>query len=129
MKNKETKRLEILETKVRKGGQLTTDELLERHELKFKRNKQNVFMRLSGHDKYYYASQCWEFTQNIITNGFQQYKAKDIESISIVNCQYYGAKINARLVSGGETHLKTFNDKKEMLGFIVGFNTYSREVA
>lgn len=129
MKNKEIERLETLKTKVEKGGQLTTDELLERHELKFKRNKQNVFMRLSGHNKYYYASHCWEFTQHIMKNGFQQYKAKDIKSISIVNCQYYGAKINARLVSGGETHLKTFNDKKEMLGFIVGFNTCSREVA
>jgi len=129
MDNKETKRLEILETKASNFEHLTSEEIRERNELLFKRNKQNIYMRLSGYDKYYYAFQCWEFTQYIIKNGFQQYKAKDIESISIVNCQYYGAKINARLVSGGETHLKTFNDKKEMLGFIVGFNTCSREVA
>ena len=50
------------------------------------------------------------------------HKAEDIESVSIVNSKYYGASINARLSSGGETHIKTFNDKKEMLGFICGFN-------
>ena len=129
MNNKETKRLEILETKASNCEHMTSEEVRERNELLFKRNKQNIYMRLSGYDKYYYAFQCWDFTQHIITNGFQQYKAKDIKSISIVNCQYYGASIKARLVSGGETNLKTFNDKKEMLGFIVGFNTCSKEVA
>jgi len=129
MNNKETKRLEILETKASNCEHMTSEEVRERNELLLKRNKQNIYMRLSGYDKYYYAFQCWDFTQHIMTNGFQQYKAKDIKSISIVNCQYYGASIKARLVSGGETNLKTFNDKKEMLGFIVGFNTCSKEVA
>lgn len=129
MNNKETKRLEILETKASNCEHMTSEEVKERNELLLKRNKQNIYMRLSGYDKYYYAFQCWDFTQHIMTNGFQQYKAKDIKSISIVNCQYYGASIKARLVSGGETNLKTFNDKKEMLGFIVGFNTCSKEVA
>jgi len=129
MNNKETKRLEILETKASNCEHMTSEEVRERNELLFKRNKQNIYMRLSGYDKYYYAFQCWDFTQHIMKNGFQQYKAKDIKSISIVNCQYYGASIKARLVSGGETNLKTFNDKKEMLGFIVGFNTCSKEVA
>ena len=129
MNNKEIKRLEILETKARNCEHMTSEEVKERNELLFKRNKQNIYMRLSGYDKYYYAFQCWDFTKHIMRNGFQQYKAKDIKSISIVNCQYYGASIKARLVSGGETNLKTFNDKKEMLGFIVGFNTCSKEVA
>ena len=129
MNNKEIKRLEILETKASNCEHMTSEEVRERNELLFKRNKQNIYMRLSGYDKYYYAFQCWDFTQHIMKNGFQQYKAKDIKSISIVNCQYYGASIKARLVSGGETNLKTFNDKKEMLGFIVGFNTCSQEVA
>ena len=129
MNNKETKRLEILETKASNCEHMTSEEVRERNELLFKRNKQNIYMRLSGYDKYYYAFQCWDFIKHIMTNGFQQYKAKDIKSISIVNCQYYGASIKARLVSGGETNLKTFNDKKEMLGFIVGFNTCSKEVA
>lgn len=129
MKNKEIERLEILETKASNCEHMTSEEVRERNELLFKRNKQNIYMRLSGYDKYYYAFQCWDFTQHIMANGFQQYKAKDIKSILIVNCQYYGASIKARLVSGGETNLKTFNDKKEMLGFIVGFNTCSKEVA
>ncbi len=93
------------------------------NERRFKNNMKNIYMRLVGQDKYYYAQHCASFITWVEANGFQQYKAEDIESVSIVNCKYYGAKINARLKSGGETHLDTFNDKKEMLGFIVGFNT------
>ena len=52
---------------------------------------------------------------------------QSIKSISIVNCTHYGASIKARLSSGGETNFKTFNDKKEMLGFIVGYNEATKE--
>ena len=31
------------------------------NELEFKRNKQNVYMRLTGNNKYYYADQCQKF--------------------------------------------------------------------
>lgn len=122
MNKKEAKRLEALETKASNCEHLTSEEIRERNELQFKRNKQNIFMRLNGRNKYYYAYECWSFTKHIMKDGFQQYKAKDIKSISIVNCQYYGASIKARLTSGGETNLRTFNDRKEMLGFIIGFN-------
>ena len=122
MTKREIERLKELDIKASNCEPLTSEEIQERNELEFKRNKENVYMRLSGYDKYYYASQCYKFTNHILKGGFNQYKAKDIESISIVNSTYYGASIKARLSSGGETNLKTYNDKKEMLGFIVGYN-------
>ena len=97
-------------------------EIQTRNELEFKRNKKNVHVRLTGNNKYYYADQCHKFTNYILENGFYNHKAKDIESVSIVYSTHYGASINARLSSGGETHIKTFNNKHEMLGFICGFN-------
>ena len=127
MTNKEIERLKELDAKASNYEPLTSEEIQERNELEFKRNKQNVYMRLSGYDKYYYAHQCWDFTQHILKGGFNQYTSKDIESISINNNQYYGASIKARLLSGGETNFKTFNDKKEMLGFIVGYNEATKE--
>jgi len=92
------------------------------NERRFKENMKNVHMRLTGNNKYYYADQCQKFTNYILKHGFCNHKSENIKSVSIVNCKYYGASINARLSSGGETHIKTFNDKNEMLGFICGFN-------
>ena len=129
MKQREIERLKELDIKDSNCEPLTSEEIQERNELEFKRNKENVYMRLSGYDKYYYAHQCYKFTNHLLKCGFNQYKAKDIESISIVNCTHYGASIKARLSSGGETNLKTYNDKKEMLGFIVGYNQAKREIA
>ena len=100
----------------------TLTEIQAENEATFKKNKQNVYMRLTGNNKYYYANQCQEFINYILKNGFNQYKPEQIKNVSIVNCTHYGASINARLSSGGETHIKTFNNKNEMLGFICGFN-------
>ena len=122
MTNKEIENLKKLELKISNSENLTRWELELLNELQFKRNKQNVHMRLTGNNKYYYADQCNKFTNYILKHGFYNHKAKDIKSVSIVNCTHYGASIKARLSSGGETHIKTFNDKNEMLGFICGFN-------
>ena len=127
MTQREIERLKELDVKASNCERFTSEEIQERNNLEFKRNKQNINMRLSGYDKYYYAYQCWDFTQHILKGGFNQYTSKDIESISINNNQYYGASIKARLLSGGETNFKTFDDKKEMLGFIVGYNEAKRE--
>ena len=94
------------------------------NDLEFKINKENIYVRLTGYDKYYYAQQCAEFTQHILKNGFQQYKPKDINSV------YFDThNITIRLMSTGETDIKRFETKLEMLGFVVGFNTCSSEVA
>ena len=105
----------------------TLTEIQTRNELEFKRNKQNVYMRLTGNNKYYYADQCHKFTNYILKNGFNNHKAKDIKNVSIKYSTHYGASINAELLSGGETHIKTFNNKHEMLGFICGFNFKGEE--
>ena len=73
-------------------------------------------------DKFYGAVFSKYIEMEFTPDEDQYPDAKDIESVAIVNCTHYGASINARLSSGGETHIKTFNDKKEMLGFICGFN-------
>ena len=117
-----TKKLKELQSKAAACERLTSEEIQLRSELLFKRNKQNINMRLTGYDKYYYAHQCWDYTKHIKANGFNRYKPEDIGNISINNSSYYGANITARLTSGGETHIKAFNDKKELLGFIVGYN-------
>jgi len=105
----------------------STDErseyLTKRSDLKFKINKENIYVRLTGNDKYYYAHQCAEFTKYILKNGFQQYKPKDINSV------YFDThNITIRLMSTGETDIKRFETKQEMLGFVVGFNTCSRDL-
>ena len=127
MTKREIERLKELDIKASNCEHFTSEELQERNDLEFKRNKENINMRLSGYDKYYYAHQCYKFTNHILKGGFHQYTSKDIESISINNNQYYGASIKASLLSGGETDFKTFNDKKEMLGFIVGYNEAKKE--
>ena len=122
MNQKETKKLKELQSKAAACERLTGEEIQLRNELLFKRNKQNINMRLTGNDKYYYAYQCWDYIKYIKANGFNRYKPEDIENISINNSSYYGANITARLSSGGETHIKAFNDKQELLGFIIGYN-------
>lgn len=92
--------------------------------LEFKINKENIYVRLTGYDKYYYAHQCAKFTQHILKNGFQQYKPKDIDSV------YFDThSITIRLMSTGETDIERFETKQEMLGFVVGFNACLSEVA
>jgi len=94
------------------------------NDLEFKINKENIYVRLTGYDKYYYANQCAAFTKHILKNGFQQYKPKDINDV------YFDThNITIRLMSTGETDIKRFETKQEMLGFVLGFNTCSREVA
>tara|TARA_A100001201_G_scaffold16833_1_gene19778 strand:+ start:337 stop:663 length:327 start_codon:yes stop_codon:yes gene_type:complete len=97
-------------------------QIKKRNEEVFKKNMENVHMRLTGDYKYYYANQCRVFIKHIEKNAWPGYYPYEIEGVTIVYSQYYGASINARLKSGGETHIKTFNDKKEMLGFICGYN-------
>ena len=89
----------------------------ERNELNFKLNKQNIYIRLTGVDKYYYAHQCKNFAEYIKKNGFNRYKPNEIDDI-----YFKKHSITIRLESTGETDIKRFETSKEMLGFVVGFN-------
>tara|TARA_R100001510_G_C7561180_1_gene141172 strand:- start:260 stop:583 length:324 start_codon:yes stop_codon:yes gene_type:complete len=86
-------------------------------EQEFKRNKQNIYVRLSGSNKYYYAWQCQNFTRFILENGFNNYKPNEIDSVYFDN-----HSITIRLNSTAETDIKRFDSKKEMLSYVVGFN-------
>ena len=122
MNKKQIKRLAELNKKALSFERFTSEEIQEHNNLEFLRNKENVNMRLTGNNKYYNAYQCYDFLKYVKKSGYNRYKANDIESVYITSCPHYGAKVSARLNSGGVADLKTFNENKELLNFIIGFN-------
>ena len=98
--------------------------LQQRSDLEFKINKENIYVRLTGYDKYYYANQCAEFTTYILSNGIKQHKASDIAGVS-----FHTHNISIRFNSSAESDIQRFETKQEMLGFVVGFNACTSEVA
>ena len=91
----------------------------ERSELQFKRNKRNINFTLRGDYKYYYAFQCYIFTQHLLKNGYDKYTTKE-------EVQKNGISIHKHSINVGYSQyhkdLKRFNSKEEALGFIIGFN-------
>lgn len=118
MNKKQIKRLAYLDNKVNP----TIEDTTERNELQFLSNKQNVNIRLSGKNKYYNAYQCQQFIQHIKNTGFKGYSKDDIDNVYITSSPYYGASIKARLISGGETDIKSFDYIGKLLGYIIGYN-------
>lgn len=90
----------------------------ERNELEFKINKQNINIRLSGQNKYYYASQCAKFAKHIISNG---YPYIDHDRIKKDGISFNNYSINIG-VNQYYQDLKRFSSKEEMLGFVIGYN-------
>ena len=124
MTNKEIKQLQELDAKARGSEHLTSEEINLWNELEYKRNKQNIHFTLSGINKYYKAFQCWDFTQYILKNGYKRTKPSDIESI------YFDKNsITIKLISTAETDIERFNNKNELLNFVIGFNACLSEVA
>ena len=89
--------------------------LIERNELEFKRNKQNINFRLTCNNKYYYANQCYQFAKHIVNNG---YPYKDTNNINVNDISF-----NKHSIKINNSDLKTFNNKDELLGFVIGYNT------
>jgi len=87
-------------------------------EQEFNQAKKKITFSLRGKNKYYYAFQCALFEKNIIKWGYDSYATKQsvasegllFNEYSITLGHYYGHD------------LKRFNDRKEMLGFVIGFN-------
>jgi hypothetical protein len=90
----------------------------ERCELEFKRNKKNINFRLTGNNKYYYAWQCYNFTQYILKNGYPYIDKKEIKENNI--------SFNKYSIDIGHRDLKRFNSKEELLGFVIGYNTANK---
>jgi hypothetical protein len=90
--------------------------LIERNELEFKRNKQNINFRLTCNNKYYYANQCYQFAKHILKNGYPYKNINDISFISDISFNKHSITIN-------NSDIKRFNNKDELLGFVIGYNT------
>ena len=96
------------------------DLLSERSEIQFKINRQEINFRLTGNNKYYYANQCAIFEAHVLKHGFGHISAKLIEKEQGINFNEYSINTGFNQYS---RDLKRFNNKNELLGFVVGYNT------
>ena len=87
-------------------------------ELEFKEAKEKILFTLRGVDKYYYAFQCAKFEKNIIEYGYSSYATKS--SVAKEGLLFDKYKITLGHPYGYD--LKRFNNKDEMLGFVIGYN-------
>ena len=93
------KRLKKIESILNNNNGIMENSLYqERNELEFKLNKENINIRLTCNNKYYYANQCKKFTDLILKKGFPYIDKKEIKangisfnkySINIGHNQYY----------------------------------------
>tara|TARA_R110002012_G_C11222418_1_gene562855 strand:+ start:72 stop:482 length:411 start_codon:yes stop_codon:yes gene_type:complete len=119
MNKKQINRLNELDLKANAWPckSFTSEEIHERCELEFIRNKQNINFRLPTANKYYYAAQCYKFEKNIKKHGFYNTPIDEIYT--------KGISFNKHSINIGGPYsrdIKRFNDKIELLGFVVGFN-------
>ena len=92
--------------------------LSELHDIQFKLNKENINFTLKGQNKYYYANQCKQFENNLKKYGYGHIKKEDILKD--------GVCFNNYSINNGYNQycrdIKRFNNKEELLGFVVGYN-------
>tara|TARA_Y100001963_G_C6689176_1_gene403779 strand:+ start:71 stop:505 length:435 start_codon:yes stop_codon:yes gene_type:complete len=111
------KRLEEINNLLSKNVDLKL--INEKSEIEFSLNKKNINFTLRGDNKYYYANQCAEFTKNLEKFGFGSYINKDM-------IKRNGICFNEYSINNGYNQycrdMKRFNNKQEMLGFVIGYN-------
>ena len=90
----------------------------ERSELQYKLNKENILFTLKGKNKYYYATHCKTFTDNLLKYG---YGRKTPEQIKETGITFNNNSINFGYGSYTED-LKRFESKSDLLHFVVGYN-------
>ena len=103
-----------------------TNEYQKENERQFKIAKKNINVRLPRANKYYYANQCKIFTDYVMEHGYPHINKAEIVEQGISFNEY---SINIGSNQYGRDLKGSFDSKAEMLGFVVGFNTCSREVA
>jgi hypothetical protein len=96
------------------------DEYQKINDIEFKTNSKNInFTLRNKQTKYYFAYQCSLFTRNLLNNGYDKYTTKE----EIVK---NGICFNKYSINVGYSQyckdLKRFNNKEEMLGFVIGYN-------
>ena len=88
------------------------------NDLEFNQNKKNINFILRGKNKYYYANQCALFTKNLLLYGYQNISKDQIKK--------EGVCFNKYSINNGYNQycrdIKRFNNKEEMLGFVIGYN-------
>lgn len=97
------------------------EQIQKNNEQEYKNNKKNINFRLSGNNKYYYANQCRifkEYLEKYGFNGFNHYSAQEIKE--------KGVSFNEYSINLGYNQycadIKRFNNKQELLGFVIGYN-------
>ena len=90
----------------------------ERNELQYKLNKENVLFTLKGKNKYYYATHCKTFTDNLLKYG---YGRKTPEQIKESGITFSNNSINFGYGTYTED-LKRFESKSDLLHFVIGYN-------
>ena len=110
-----TNQINEIDIQLLNSKELDINLIQKRNELEFKRNKDNISFRLTCNNKYYYANQCYSFAKHILNNG---YPYKDTNNININDISF-----NKHSITIKNSDLKRFNNKDEMLGFVIGYNT------
>jgi len=87
-------------------------------EIEYKEAKEKITFQLRGKNKYYQAFQCALFEKNIIKYGYDSYANKSSTAKEGLIFSEY--KISLGNYHGH--HLKTFDSRQEMLGFVIGYN-------
>jgi len=115
-KTKLENRLKEIENILNNGS--NSNLLSELHDIQFKLNKENINFTLKGQNKYYYANQCKQFENNLKKYGYGHIKKEDILKD--------GVCFNNYSINNGYNQycrdIKRFNNKEELLGFVVGYN-------
>ena len=96
---------------------MNTQELHNKLDKEYKRNKQNVRCRLVGTSKRYNAHQCYIFAENVKLSGWHRYNSDDIDYVYFTK-----HSVTFVLKSGGEADLKRFETANEMFAWVQGFN-------
>tara|TARA_R110000796_G_C14383132_1_gene415471 strand:+ start:223 stop:624 length:402 start_codon:yes stop_codon:yes gene_type:complete len=117
LKNRLQEIEKILDERFGKGFD-NLDLYTERNEIEFKLNKENINFTLRGDNKYYHAHQCKKFEENLKIHGYGHIKKEDIIKDGIC--------FNNYSINNGYNQycldIKRFNNKEELLGFVVGYN-------
>jgi hypothetical protein len=115
-KTKLKNRLKEIENILNNG--FNSNLLSELHDIQFKLNKENINFTLKSKNKYYYANQCKQFENNLKKYGYGHIKKEDILKD--------GVCFNNYSINNGYNQycrdIKRFNNKEELLGFVVGYN-------
>jgi len=101
---------------------MTINEYIKQQDAEHKNNMQYAKMILKGDTKHYYSNHCKLLCEWFQNNGYYNIKPSDIDRVFVEYNKYYGGKIVIKTKNGGAEHtVKTFNDKNELLGYVVGF--------